>query len=594
MKTMCVVCGVDLSGAPAMRDNVTGLFYCPEHVGVMGSIDPIALASCGACGFRYSPQHSTFAQAAERHCPACGANLDEAFEQRGSAPQGTRERAEPPSSAPATKQPSQAEENAEPDVWIMCAECHASQQVPFRARGFKCAGCGVEFMWAKCPGCGNRLQPRREWKRSKCQRCGREFDTPTGREPWVSEITDLEALQARLELLPTRYLTKGQVVSYGPGPQEQIPIICRNIADAVKALRTGRDANGTPITASQVGTGLENLVTAVSGPAFTGGMSLVLGADGVREFESSINKLASVATSLRGARDAHNGEAPGVNHEPEAAPQVPNQEQAEGTDGRRRRSLPWLRRTPTRRSNVDFDVGDRVRFNPDAPGTATAEGQKVLLRGHTGRVVRLEGSEAVVVKWDPGTYELYGDLLFGPEGMTPVTAVSAVLGSFDAWVHPDHLRPEPDHSTTTPDAASVNEMFEQIVDPWEGANLSAGEPDWAALANAVAPYPAEWRAAAWQDVGREQWHFGGKYPRAAGDWVPIAQCYVEALRHNRAPNFLGWDVFTGGGPEDDPEAEALKKRIAARSDLSDADRAQLVDDLRRYVGAPGDPGPADA
>jgi hypothetical protein len=50
---------------------------------------------------------------------------------------------------------------------------------------------------------------------------------------------------------------------------------------------------------------------------------------------------------------------------------------------------------------------------------------------------------------------------------------------------------------------------------------------------------------------------GGAYPRVAGDWIPIAQCYVEALRHSSAPNFLGWDVFTGGGPEDDPEVEAL-------------------------------------
>ena len=143
-----------------------------------------------------------------------------------------------------------------------------------------------------------------------------------------------------------------------------------------------------------------------------------------------------------------------------------------------------------------------------------------------------------------------------------------------------------------PHVASVSEMFEQIVEPWKVANLRSARPDWTTLAEAVAPYPAEWRAVAWQDVGRQQWPFGGDYPRAPGDWVPIAQCYVEALRHNSAPNFLGWDVFVGGYPKDDPEAKTLEDRIRGRSNLSDAERTLLIDDLRQYVGAPGDLGPA--
>lgn len=172
-----------------------------------------------------------------------------------------------------------------------------------------------------------------------------------------------------------------------------------------------------------------------------------------------------------------------------------------------------------------------------------------------------------------------------PEVRHEAEALFRALVNFSS-PHEQAVAPSP----RTPVPANIDELFELIVEPWKASNLTGAEPDWAGLADAVAPYPATWRAVAWQDVGRSQWQLGGAYPRAAGDWRPIAQCYVEALRHNSAPDFLGWDVFTGADPTDDPQAEALKRRIRGRTGLSDADRAQLVNDLRQHVGAPGDAG----
>lgn len=68
----CIICGKDLSGQPAMRDNVTGILYCSQHSSYMDAINAGTISSCPACGFRYSQAHSSFPNAT---CPSCGSPL---------------------------------------------------------------------------------------------------------------------------------------------------------------------------------------------------------------------------------------------------------------------------------------------------------------------------------------------------------------------------------------------------------------------------------------------------------------------------------------------------------------------------------------
>ena len=120
-----------------------------------------------------------------------------------------------------------------------------------------------------------------------------------GKGPERAVIADLESLRGRLELLPSRCPPTATVV--GPGVQqaeEQIPIICRNIADAVRALSMGRDPNGNPITEFEVADGLTNLVQATREPGFVGGMSLALSTEGVMELLKATDELAGIATRL--------------------------------------------------------------------------------------------------------------------------------------------------------------------------------------------------------------------------------------------------------------------------------------------------------
>jgi hypothetical protein len=120
------------------------------------------------------------------------------------------------------------------------------------------------------------------------------------RRPGRGEIDDLESVKSRLEVLPHRFPATATAV--GPGAQqakEQIPIICRNVGDAVSALRTGRDPGGNSITGSRVGNGLQRLANDASGPAFSGLMLTALSTDGVRELEGLIDELVGIAARLQ-------------------------------------------------------------------------------------------------------------------------------------------------------------------------------------------------------------------------------------------------------------------------------------------------------
>jgi hypothetical protein len=115
------------------------------------------------------------------------------------------------------------------------------------------------------------------------------------------EISSLKSVKSQLERLPISHAATATAVGPGVGQaREQIPIICRNIDDAVRALRTGRDPSGNRISASLVGDGLRRLADDASGPAFSGLMLTVLSPDGVQVLKTAIDELSRAAERLRG------------------------------------------------------------------------------------------------------------------------------------------------------------------------------------------------------------------------------------------------------------------------------------------------------
>jgi hypothetical protein len=118
------------------------------------------------------------------------------------------------------------------------------------------------------------------------------------------DIDDLQSIKARIEPLPAKYPTKTKVVgSFAQDPRELIPLICRNIDEAARALTTGRDPKGNPITEAGVGKGLGNLVEATQGPRFVGGISMALNMEGVQELMKAMSELQGIARKLQ-ARSA--------------------------------------------------------------------------------------------------------------------------------------------------------------------------------------------------------------------------------------------------------------------------------------------------
>jgi hypothetical protein len=89
---------------------------------------------------------------------------------------------------------------------------------------------------------------------------------------------------------------------------------------------------------------------------------------------------------------------------------------------------------------MGVNVGDRVKFSPSDKSTAKTQGQEVLLRGQTGTVKSLMGSEAAVVEWDAGTYEVYGDIVSGPSGLEAISSGNVELESFEQAVHTDYIQ----------------------------------------------------------------------------------------------------------------------------------------------------------
>ena len=106
-------------------------------------------------------------------------------------------------------------------------------------------------------------------------------------------------LKAELAELTAKYPAAG--FSFGSGAtqaQEQIPIICQNIDDAIKALNTGQDPHGNPITKAQITDGLKNLVEATRKPAFIGLMTAALNGEGIKQLEHNLNELERIAEKI--------------------------------------------------------------------------------------------------------------------------------------------------------------------------------------------------------------------------------------------------------------------------------------------------------
>jgi hypothetical protein len=66
---------------------------------------------------------------------------------------------------------------------------------------------------------------------------------------------------------------------------------------------------------------------------------------------------------------------------------------------------------------------------------------------------------------------------------------------------------------------------------------------------------------------------------------------IRTLGWNTTFGATEWDPEQGRLTFPDPQAAALSERKLARNELDDAGRRQLAEDVRRYVGAPGEPGP---
>ena len=106
-------------------------------------------------------------------------------------------------------------------------------------------------------------------------------------------------LKEKISKLPTQFPTSAH--TFGAGAmqaQEQIPIICQNIDQAVEALKTGIDPHGNPITKQQISSGLKNLVRATQKPAFIGLMTAVLDSDGIQQLERSLIELERIADGI--------------------------------------------------------------------------------------------------------------------------------------------------------------------------------------------------------------------------------------------------------------------------------------------------------
>jgi hypothetical protein len=80
--------------------------------------------------------------------------------------------------------------------------------------------------------------------------------------------------------------------------RQQIPIICQNIDDAIRALDTGLDRSGNPVTKRQISDGLKRLVEATRNPGLVGLLTAVLASHGIQRFEHHMGELERIAEEI--------------------------------------------------------------------------------------------------------------------------------------------------------------------------------------------------------------------------------------------------------------------------------------------------------
>ncbi len=110
----------------------------------------------------------------------------------------------------------------------------------------------------------------------------------------------LLGLKNKIAVIPKQSAAKG--FSFGPEAgqtQQQIPIICKNIDDAVVGLRTGKDPNGNPITPGQVGSGLQNLIEATRRPGFDALLMQAINDEGLIKLKQYLKEMEQIGHSLR-------------------------------------------------------------------------------------------------------------------------------------------------------------------------------------------------------------------------------------------------------------------------------------------------------
>lgn len=111
----------------------------------------------------------------------------------------------------------------------------------------------------------------------------------------------LLGLKDRIAVIPEQHVAKGFSFGSGAGQaQQQIPIICNNINDAVEALRKGRDPNGNPITADQIGSGLQNLIEATRRPGFDTLLMRAINDEGLIRLKDCLKEMEKVSHRLQG------------------------------------------------------------------------------------------------------------------------------------------------------------------------------------------------------------------------------------------------------------------------------------------------------
>lgn len=113
-------------------------------------------------------------------------------------------------------------------------------------------------------------------------------------------------------------------------------------------------------------------------------------------------------------------------------------------------------KTGGRPSQSAYQIGDRIRFKNDGPGTAKAEltghPEPVILvqKGREGTIVELPSDGIPVVKWDGGEYRVYA----GMEDKQIWYRGTVHLQAFQCSTHPDRIEPSTSLGSTTLDGAS--------------------------------------------------------------------------------------------------------------------------------------------